>query len=245
MMTIPWALAVPGIIFLAIVAPIWLICHYATVWVRMRAGPGKVVVERAELERMARSLRAARTEDRVAGDHPGRGNAGLEETMSRRHSHHRDHPYRDHPHRGSSPTGTPPRTDQARGPGSRRRIRRLAGPGHRRVRSRIRLRPPADPGSVLRGVVLGGSSRAHALLRGASPGGHLRRAADRIRRGVAGAQHGGEADREPREPPPRFVDPAALGRRFEALERRARDIEAFVASEEFRLNREFRRMERE
>ena len=52
MMTIPWALAVPGIIFLAIVAPLWLICHYATVWVRMRAGPGKVVVERAELERM-------------------------------------------------------------------------------------------------------------------------------------------------------------------------------------------------
>ena len=51
-MTIPWALAVPGIIFLAIVAPIWIICHYTTVWVRTRAGPGKVVVERAELERM-------------------------------------------------------------------------------------------------------------------------------------------------------------------------------------------------
>ena len=51
-MTVPWALAVPGIIFLAIVVPIWIICHYATVWVRMRAGPGKVVVEGAELERM-------------------------------------------------------------------------------------------------------------------------------------------------------------------------------------------------
>ena len=51
-MTIPWALAVPGIIFLAIVVPLWIICHYATVWVRMRAGPGKVVVEREELERM-------------------------------------------------------------------------------------------------------------------------------------------------------------------------------------------------
>ena len=51
-MTVPWALAVPGIIFLAIVVPLWIICHYATVWVRMRAGPGKVVVEGAELERM-------------------------------------------------------------------------------------------------------------------------------------------------------------------------------------------------
>ena len=73
----------------------------------------------------------------------------------------------------------------------------------------------------------------------------LRRVADRIRRGVAGAPRGGEADGESREPPHPFVDPAALGRRFEALERRARAIEAFVASEEFRLNREFRRMGRE
>lgn len=75
--------------------------------------------------------------------------------------------------------------------------------------------------------------------------GHLRRAADRIRRGVAGAPRGGEAQGESREPQRRFVDPASLGRRFEALERRARAIEAFVASEEFRLDREFRRMERE
>ena len=164
--------------------------------------------------------------------------------MSRRHSHHRDHPYRDRPHRGR------PRRGRRRGP-----IKRV-------------VRGLADAFGVSRGLVIAGfvlgfvfaplltlaaffvalywvdhPERTHHYAGVAW--GHLRRAADRIRRGVAGAQHGGEADREPREPPPRFVDPAALGRRFEALERRARDIEAFVASEEFRLNREFRRMERE
>ena len=53
--TIPWALSVPGIIFLLVVVPLWILCHYATVWMRMRAsaaGPGKVAVERAELDRM-------------------------------------------------------------------------------------------------------------------------------------------------------------------------------------------------
>ena len=51
----PWALAVPGIVFLVVVAPLWIIFHYVTVWKRMRAGsagPGKVVIDRAELERM-------------------------------------------------------------------------------------------------------------------------------------------------------------------------------------------------
>ena len=50
-----WALAVPGIIFLVVIAPLWIFFHYITVWKRMRAGtagPGKVVVDRAELERM-------------------------------------------------------------------------------------------------------------------------------------------------------------------------------------------------
>ena len=56
---------------------------------------------------------------------------------------------------------------------------------------------------------------------------------------------GGGPDREPDEPPRPSADPAALARRFERIERRARTIEEFVASEEFRLNREFRRMERE
>ena len=53
--TLPWALAVPGIIFFLVVAPLWVIFHYITVWKRMRAGtagPGKVVVDRVELERM-------------------------------------------------------------------------------------------------------------------------------------------------------------------------------------------------
>ena len=56
MTTIPWALSVPGIIFLVVVVPLWMLCHYVTVWMRLRAGagagPGKVAVERAELDRM-------------------------------------------------------------------------------------------------------------------------------------------------------------------------------------------------
>ena len=76
----------------------------------------------------------------------------------------------------------------------------------------------------------------------------VRWTADRVWRGAAGAGHrggGGAPDRGPDEPPPPPADPAALARRFERIERRARAIEEFVASEEFRLNREFRRMERD
>ena len=55
-MTFPWALlAVPGIIFLVFIAPLWITFHYITVWKRMRAGtagPGMVAVDRADLERM-------------------------------------------------------------------------------------------------------------------------------------------------------------------------------------------------
>ena len=53
--TVAWALAVPGAIFLAFIVPLWIIFHYITVWKRMRAGtagPGMVAVDRAELERM-------------------------------------------------------------------------------------------------------------------------------------------------------------------------------------------------
>ena len=74
----------------------------------------------------------------------------------------------------------------------------------------------------------------------------LRRAADRLRRAARGPRRrgaGGEPDHEWREPSPPPIDPAALARRFERIERRARAIEEFVASEEFRLNREFQRME--
>lgn len=54
-MTFPWVLAVPGIIFLGVIAPLWITYHYITVWLRIRAGaagPGRVVIDRAELERM-------------------------------------------------------------------------------------------------------------------------------------------------------------------------------------------------
>ena len=50
-----WALAVPGIIFLLLVAPLWIAFHYITAWKRIRAGttgPGRVSVDSAELERM-------------------------------------------------------------------------------------------------------------------------------------------------------------------------------------------------
>ena len=74
-----------------------------------------------------------------------------------------------------------------------------------------------------------------------------RRAVDWLRRGPGTRYRGarGEPTREPEEPRRRPIDPVAVARRFERIERRARAIEEFVASEEFRLNREFRRMERE
>ena len=53
--TFLWALVVPGVVFLVFIAPLWIIFHYLTAWKRMRAGtagPGKVVIDRAELERM-------------------------------------------------------------------------------------------------------------------------------------------------------------------------------------------------
>ncbi len=76
----------------------------------------------------------------------------------------------------------------------------------------------------------------------------LKRAADRLRRVASGPGRRGSSGgpgREPQEPSRPTIDPDALSRRFERIERRARAIEEFVASEEFRLNREFRRMERE
>ena len=39
-MTIPWALAVPVIIFLGIIVPIWITFHYITLWLRMRSARG-------------------------------------------------------------------------------------------------------------------------------------------------------------------------------------------------------------
>ena len=65
-MTNLWALAVPGIIFIGFILPLWITYHYITVWMRMRGGtakPGKVVIERAELDRM-RAL-AEKLEQRI------------------------------------------------------------------------------------------------------------------------------------------------------------------------------------
>ena len=73
----------------------------------------------------------------------------------------------------------------------------------------------------------------------------LRRGAGRLRRGARGPRQRGAGGDPGREPPRPVVDPAALARRFERIERRTRAVEEFVASEEFRLDREFRRMERE
>lgn len=76
----------------------------------------------------------------------------------------------------------------------------------------------------------------------------LRRAGYRLRRRAAGTRNqgaDGQPERESSTPPRPAVDSAALARRFERIERRARAMEEFVASEEFRLNREFRRMGQE
>ena len=75
----------------------------------------------------------------------------------------------------------------------------------------------------------------------------FRRATDRLRHGAdAGRRHGpdGDRSRETHEPSRAPPDPSALARRLRRIERRTRTIEEFVASEEFRLDREFRRMGR-
>lgn len=72
----------------------------------------------------------------------------------------------------------------------------------------------------------------------------LRRMGSRFRRSAAGPGPG-SAGSDSSEPPRPHVDPDSLARRFERAELRTRAIEEFVASEEFRLNREFRRMERD
>ena len=54
-----------------------------------------------------------------------------------------------------------------------------------------------------------------------------------------------EAHPAPQTPSPSPMSSARLRERFEALERRAKSIEAFVASEEYRLEREFKRIDGE
>ena len=142
--------------------------------------------------------------------------------------------------------------------------------GHRRRRGPVKrvIRGLADAFGIPRGVVIAGfvlglvfvplltvlaflaalywvddPERARRHLDAAYDA--LRWGTDRLRGGARGPGRRGSGDDPGREPPRPVVDPAALGRRFERIERRARAVEEFVASEEFRLNREFRRMERE
>ena len=54
-MSIPWALAVPVIVFLAVVGPLWLRLHYQTQWKRLEAGElgdGRVAVSKEEIKQL-------------------------------------------------------------------------------------------------------------------------------------------------------------------------------------------------
>jgi phage shock protein B len=66
-MSMLFFLTAPLVVFLAFVAPLWLIFHYVTKWKRMKGGEvgaGMVAVDRAELERLRDS--AERLERRLA-----------------------------------------------------------------------------------------------------------------------------------------------------------------------------------
>lgn len=51
-MTVPWALAVPVIVFLAVIVPLWMIFHYVTVWQRSRAERAKQPASNREIEKL-------------------------------------------------------------------------------------------------------------------------------------------------------------------------------------------------
>ena len=153
--TFPWALAVPGIIFLVVIAPLWIIFHYITVWKRMRGrdlrpGQGRHRPRRARAD--AQAGPAARDADRIPGDDSRCGSTGVERAMSGRHPHGRRR--------------------RRRGP-VKRVVRGLAdafgvprGRGDRGVRGRVRIHSVAVSAGVPGGVVLGERSRAHAPTRG-------------------------------------------------------------------------------
>jgi len=66
-MSIPWALAVPVIAFIAVLGPLWIIGHYITVWKRIKAGElgnGQVAVAKGDLRRLRDN--ADRLEQRLA-----------------------------------------------------------------------------------------------------------------------------------------------------------------------------------
>lgn len=51
-MSIPWALAVPVIIFLAVIVPLWMAGHYITVWLRLRAEKNAGAMSNVDIERL-------------------------------------------------------------------------------------------------------------------------------------------------------------------------------------------------
>ncbi|OSQ40646.1 envelope stress response membrane protein PspB [Thalassospira mesophila] len=64
-----WVFAVPLIVFISIVGPIWVVFHYITVWKRMKADrqPAPTAESQQHKETMARlKLQAERLEGRVA-----------------------------------------------------------------------------------------------------------------------------------------------------------------------------------
>ena len=62
-MTIPWALAVPVILFVAVIVPIWITFHYITIWVRMRSEKPTVGSGGEDLEKLRNT--AERLEQRL------------------------------------------------------------------------------------------------------------------------------------------------------------------------------------
>lgn len=63
-----WAIAVPLIVLIAVVGPVWVVFHYITVWKRMKAEQRTQSPEQANREKeMVAGLkqRAARLESRV------------------------------------------------------------------------------------------------------------------------------------------------------------------------------------
>ena len=66
-MTIPWGLAVPVIIFLVVIVPLWITFHYITIWARMRSekqtgGAGEDLEKlRSTAERLEQRLQSIET----------------------------------------------------------------------------------------------------------------------------------------------------------------------------------------
>ncbi len=64
-MSIPWVLGIPVMIFLGVIVPLWITYHYITVWMRMRAGGvGNTAASGDEVARLRAA--ATRLEERVA-----------------------------------------------------------------------------------------------------------------------------------------------------------------------------------